>query len=168
MIAEISAGLSSLNTAKQIVQGLNALKSEISVNEAKINLQGLILEAQQGLFAAQQVEAENAKRIANLEHEIVKLKDWSTEAERYELKAIDSGAFAYMLKPGMERGEPPHWLCTNCFEKRQKSIVQFRGQQIDRNGSRGSHSNWGCNSCKAELVLVYTRKPSMPYQPKES
>ena len=54
MLAEISAGLSSLKAAKDIVQGLNALKTEAAINGVKIELQGLILDAQQGLFAAQE------------------------------------------------------------------------------------------------------------------
>lgn len=124
MIAEISAGFSSLNAAKQIIQGLNALNTEIAVNDAKIKLQSLILEAQQGLFAAQQAEAANAEKVALLEKEIMRLKDWSAEKERYELKKYNPGSFAYTPKRGMENGQPSHRLCSHCYEQGKKSILQ--------------------------------------------
>ena len=62
MIAEISMGLSSLNAAKDIVKGLDSLRTEAAINEVKINLQGLILDAQQGLFSAQELQSEAAQR----------------------------------------------------------------------------------------------------------
>ena len=68
MLAEIAGGLSSLRTMKDIVQGLNAAKTEAAINGVKIELQGLILEAQQGLFAAQEAQSSGARRIADLEH----------------------------------------------------------------------------------------------------
>jgi hypothetical protein len=67
MLAEISAGLGSLKAAKDIVQGLSAAKTEAAVNGVKIDLQGLILDAQQGLFAAQEAQSADARRIADLE-----------------------------------------------------------------------------------------------------
>lgn len=165
MIAEIAAGLSSLNAAKQIVQGLNAANTAINVNDVKIELQGLILEAQQALFAAQQAEASTAQKIGALEQEIVRLKDWSAEKASYQMTAICRGAFAYTRKPGMEAGEPPHWLCTTCFENGKKAVLQFQGQQREPNGGRGSYSDWRCNGCKATVTVQYTRKPDIPYVP---
>ena len=61
MLAEISAGLSSLNAAKDIVKALDGLKTQAAINEVKINLQGLILDAQQGLFAAQELQSSAAQ-----------------------------------------------------------------------------------------------------------
>lgn len=124
MLAEISAGLSGLNAAKQIIQGLDAIRTEAALNEVKINLQGFILEAHQGLFAAQQAQAADAARIGELEQEIVRLKDWTAEQEQYELADVQYGALAYRPKEGMKEGEPPHWLCPTCFGVRKKSYLQ--------------------------------------------
>jgi hypothetical protein len=165
MLAEISAGLGSLKTMKDIVQGLNAAKNEAAINGLKIELQGLILDAQQGLFAAQEAQSSGAQRIAQLEQQIAAFEDWNTEKQRYQLQTIDRGAFAYMHKPGMNDGEPPMWLCQTCFDKRHKSALQYIAQDRGSGsaGGRGSHSRWGCNLCKAEVVVVYTRRPSEPY-----
>ena len=161
-ITEITAGLGSLKAAKDIVQGLNAAATEVTVNDVKIQLQGFILEAQQGLFAAQQNEAALAARINELEQETMRLKDWSAEREKYELKPIDTGSFAYMPKTGMDDSQPPHWLCTECFENGHKSILQFQ-KQYNNAGSGGAKSDYKCNKCKATLAVFYRRHPDRPY-----
>lgn len=150
MLAEISAGLTGLNAAKQIIQGLDAIRTETALNEVKINLQGFILEAHQGLFAAQQAQATDAARIAELEQEIMRLKDWSAEREKYELKALGRGSFAYMLKAPMRGTEPAHWLCTQCYTGGKKAIMQLQGQH--KAGPRDVvHA---CPSCQANFATA--------------
>ena len=43
------------------------------------------------------------------------IADWRTEAQRYELRDIGSGNWAYMLKPEERGSEYPAWLCPTCF-----------------------------------------------------
>ena len=155
MLAEIASGLSSLKTMKDIVQGMNAAKGEAAVNTVKIELQGLILDAQQGLFAAQEAQSTDARRIAELEQEIVRLKDWSAEKERYQLVDIWQGSVAYMPKPGMENGEPAHWLCSNCFNQGRKSFLAPQGQV-------GPHAVWKCNDCKGTMTISARVRPAYP------
>ncbi len=162
MLTEISAGLTSLKAAKDIVQGLNVAKTEAAINGVKIELQGLILEAQQGLFAAQEAQSSDARRIADLEQEIVRLKDWSSERQRYQLTQIDIASFAYMHKPGMEDGEPPHWLCTQCFDQGHRSILQpFETGGNQRGGAQTKHR---CNRCNLTVSVFYRRRPERPYE----
>ena len=162
MIAEISAGFSSLKAAKDIIQGLNAIKTQEAINEVKINLQSLMLDAQQGLFAAQEREAALVKTIAALEQEIVDLKDWQAEKRRYELKNLGRSSFAYMVKPAMREGEPPHWLCTNCFDSAQKSIMQYQGR-----GKEPRDAIHGCNRCKATIIVHYATLPEYAAPPQD-
>jgi hypothetical protein len=159
MLVEITAGLQSLKMAKDIVQGLNAAKTEAAINSVKIDLQGLILEAQQGLFAAQEAQTAATLRIADLEQEIVGLKDWSAEKQRYHLVDAGRGAVAYMPKPGMEQGEPAHWLCANCFNQGRKSFLQFKGQGLTKNAME---STYGCDACKGSLNVASRTKPTYP------
>ncbi len=162
MIAEIGAGLGALKTAMDLAKGLQAASSQATINEVKIGLQQSILEAQSALASAQQADATTTGRIRDLEQQIVEFKDWSRDAERYELKAIDRGCFAYMPKAGMGNGEPPHWLCANCFNRRHKSFLQFKGQDQDR-GTRGITSTYACDTCKGSLKVHYTRDPAKPW-----
>jgi hypothetical protein len=152
MLVAIASGLSSLNAAKDIAKGLDSLKTSVAVNQAKIDLQSLILEAQQALFAAQESEATSAKRVGELEQEIVRLKDWSAEKERYRLVDIWRGTVAYMPKPGMENGEPAHWLCSNCFNQSRKSFLALQGQV-------GPNAVWKCNDCNGSLTISARTTP---------
>lgn len=167
MLAEISAGFSSLKAASDIIKGLNAANTQAAINEVKISLQERIFEAHAALSAAQTAQATTLQRISELEQEIMQLKDWEREKQRYQLNAIDRGAFAYVPKPGMDSSEPPHWLCANCFNRGQKSFLQFKGQDAMPGGGRGDHSTYACDACKSSVKVFYTRNPSKPWNPAE-
>lgn len=83
------------------------------------------------------------------------MKDWSSERERYQLTATapSDGSMVYMLKPAMRGTEPPHWLCTRCFDDGKKAILQ-------KQKSDGSFSIYGCPSCKATLSTHWRRVPT--------
>lgn len=158
-IVEISAGLNSLKLAKDIVQALNGAQNAVAINQVKLDLQSAILDAQQGLFSAQEAQSAAAKRIADLEQEIVRLKDWSAERERYQLVDVGTGAFAFMPKVGMENGQPAHWLCANCFEHGRKSVIQFKGQGKEA-GGRQDECLWGCDTCKGSFRTSWGARPN--------
>lgn len=128
MLAEISAGLGGLKTAFDIVQGLNASAKTAAINDIKIALGQHILEAQAALTLAGEAQATAVETIRNLEQEIVYLKDWSAEKQRYELKKFYPGTLAYVLKAEMANGEPIHSLCANCYEQDKKSVLQATAQ----------------------------------------
>lgn len=157
MISEITAALSGLKTALDIAQTLN---TRTAVDAVKIDLQQKIVDAMTALNEAAATHSAQAKRIDSLEAEIVQLKAWDGEKKRYELKDVYRGAFAFVLKPGMEQGQPPHWLCANCFERRHKSYLQFRGQDQGPNGSRGETSSYGCDICKGTVKVSYRGTPA--------
>ncbi len=159
MFGEFAAGIASLKAAGDILKGLNAASTQAAINEAKISLQERVFEAREALAAAQNEQAAALARISELEQEIVRLKDWEAERERYELRDAGRGAFAYMQKSGVNTGEPPHWLCANCFNKRQKSLLQFRGQNQMPGGPRTETSRYGCDSCAGAIIVGYAVNP---------
>jgi Zn finger protein HypA/HybF involved in hydrogenase expression len=157
-IAEISAGLSSLNVIKGLVQGLDATRKAVITQEIKLELLDKLLEAQQALFAAQQAEADNVARIKGLEAEIARLKDWEGERIYYELTRIQGGAVVYMAKPGKRGTEPPHWYCTNCFGDAKRSILQPQGEAVKGSGE----GIWACPVCKTKITTHWRSRPQWP------
>lgn len=147
MIAEISAGLSGLKAAKDVLHALHGVQTAVAINEVKFALQSHLLDAQQGLFAAQEAQSASSKRIADLEQQIVNLKNWECEKQRYELKKYYPGALTYTLKAGVEGCEPPHHLCANCYQKGEKSILQGTAETQMR------YRVHLCPSCKTKTVL---------------
>lgn len=160
MIAEIGAGITSLKAALDITKGLSAVNTQVSINDVRISLQEHILNAQLALAAANEAQATAAQRVRELEQEIVRLKESSTEKGRYQLHDLGRGAVAYMLKPGMDNGEAAHWLCANCFNQGRKAFLQFKGQDKRPGGGNAETSNYGCDTCKSSLKVLYTVTPA--------
>lgn len=158
MIAEIKTGLSSLQTALGLAKTLNAAATQAAINDVKLELQDHIFAARQALAAADD-------RIRELEQQIVQFEHWEGEKKRYRLRAIDVHAFAYMLEPGMENGEPPHWLCQPCFENRKRSVLQFLNAN-ERAANMGIQARWGCSVCKGGVSVYFQREPAIPWEPK--
>jgi hypothetical protein len=151
MIAEISAGINGLKAAKDMVQALHGVQTAVAINEVKFALQGHLLDAQQGLFAAQEAQSAASKRIAELEKEIVRLKDWEGEKQRYELKDTGQGTLAYALKAGIETGEPAHWLCPSCYQDGKKSILKHEHL------ATGRVHTLNCHPCGMDILVTGNR-----------
>lgn len=84
--------------------------------------------AQQHVFAVQEERASLVQKVSDLEKEVACLETWETEKERYELKKPRNGAFAKVLKIESANGKPPHALCTTCYDRRNKTILQSNGK----------------------------------------
>jgi hypothetical protein len=154
MIAEIGAAYSGLKTAYDIAKGLNATVTKVQINEIKIALQQHIMDAREALDVARETEAASARRIADLEQQIVRLKDWEAQKQRYQLTEISNGVFAHMLKSAVETGEPRHCLCTNCFQHGKPSTLQAeQSYGVD---------TLSCPLCKT-AVKVSHKHPNYPY-----
>lgn len=139
--AEIGLGIKALKTAFDIAKEAKDLTDTTAMRSKIIEMQGLIMDAQAGAIAAREAHAEQIDRIRALEAEVRDFKTRQAEIERYELKDLGWGAFAYMLKPDARGSEPPHWACANCYKKCEIAILQHT---VVRNLG----TKWECPSCK--------------------
>jgi hypothetical protein len=117
MVGEAFAGLSAIKTAFDIAKGLKDIDDATRRNAAVIELQEKILTAQ-----TEQLDLIN--RVRDLEKKVDSFETWEAEKQRYRLTQLSSGVTAYALKQGMENGEPPHFICGNCYQEHHKSILQ--------------------------------------------
>ncbi|HEX4106394.1 MAG TPA: hypothetical protein VHX92_09205 [Rhizomicrobium sp.] len=147
VIAEIAEGLTGIKTALDILKGLKKSQATGGILTEIADLQTALIEVQQGIMAANQTHTADIDRIRELEKEVATLKAWGTEKERYELKQIDAGYVAYMLKPSERGGDPPHWLCATCYSNGQKAFVQAQGRTKD-----GIHLMLECGTCGAKAA----------------
>jgi hypothetical protein len=135
VIAETISGLHAVKTAFDIAKGLKDIDDATRRNAAVIELQEKILTAQTAQSAL-------VEKVGDLEKEVAGLKAWDADKQRYELKQLTMGFFAYIPKEGMERGEPIHALCANCYQRGVKSLLQSNGEpQIFKHA-------WVCHACK--------------------
>jgi hypothetical protein len=140
MVAEVFGGLSAIKTAFDIAKGLKDIDDAARRNAAVIELQEKIL-------TAQQTQASLIETVSGLEKEVAQLKAWEADKQRYELKALASGLFAFALKPSMSNGEPMHYICANCCAAGKKSYLQqhFSGPYYDEFRCHGCGEQIGVN-----------------------
>lgn len=152
MIAELQAGYAGTKAALDVAKGIFALKSEVERNQAVIDIQRHVLEAKRALGDAEREYTASLKRIEALEQEIARLKDWSSEMARYQARDVYRGAIAYVMKPGMENGEEPHYLCANCFIDKRKSFLQLKG-------TSAMEAKYGCDACGGSIAISNRAHP---------
>jgi hypothetical protein len=146
MAAEILAGLGALKTAFDLAKGLKDIDDAARRNAAVIELQEKIL-------AAQEAQSTLVKHIDELEAKVTGYENWETEKKRYALTDFGGNSFAYALKPEEANGEPAHRICPNCYEKRQKAILQFKFRAAT------GRDKWICNNCSKEFEFGHPAPP---------
>lgn len=147
MLENIQIAYNSGKAIFDIAKGINSLSSEVERNQAVIEIQRHAMDANVSLMDAQQAYSAALKHIDNLEQQIVQMKKWSGEKERYQLKRFHPGSLAYALKPEMAGGEPTHLLCANCYENGTKSLLQATHRTPAR------YRLHLCPSCKSEFEI---------------
>jgi len=124
----ISQGLSALKATSDIVKALIGLRDYAQILEKTVELNQQIATAQAALISAHQEQSSLLDQVHALEKEITDMETWNAKKDDYELCAVSAGALAYMLKQSTRGTEPPHWLCTNCYENSKPSIMQAFGE----------------------------------------
>jgi hypothetical protein len=123
-LGQIAAAVSSLKAAGDIAKGLLSLKTMAEVQSKAIELNQQIIDAQHQIFSANAAQAALVDEVRDLKGQLARMKDWDAQKKRYQLKSPFPGAMAYAVKKEMNEGEPPHYLCTSCFQKEERSILQ--------------------------------------------
>lgn len=144
-ISAIAGTVSALKGATDIAKAMMDLRDAQAVQTKVLELNSKILEAQRSAFAANEERTSLIARVSELEKELAEFKAWSAEKQRYELKQLHRGPFAYILREGEERGEELHALCTNCYQNGVKSFLQMSGDV-------NVHvRTWNCPACKMSV-----------------
>ena len=138
MVGEVFAGMTAFKAMFDITKSLKDMDDAVRRNAAVADLWEQIIAAQMRYTAA-------VEQVGELREELTRFETWESEKQRYELKDLYRGFYAYVPKVGMEQGEPPHALCTNCYNKSFKSILQSSGHII-------IHEHfWLCPSCNTKI-----------------
>lgn len=142
MVAEVFAGMTAFKAMFDITKSLKDMDDAVRRNAAVSDLWEQIIAAQVRYTAA-------VEQVDELKEELRRFETWEAEKKRYELYDIHRGFYGYILKEGSENGEPPHALCTNCYQRGFKSILQSSGHMTAHDHS------WDCPACKTK-----TKNPS--------
>ena len=157
MVSELVTGIGLFKSMLDIAKGLKDINGAAIRNTA-------IIELQETIFTAREQHAALTERVSELKKEVTHLKAWDAEKEKYELIEVSTGAFTYMLKPDARGSEPPHWLCTTCYQDHKKSIIQGMGKKP---GNR-DEKIYRCPSCKAEFMTHWFVSPGKEMERKNN
>ena len=119
----IQGTIASLKFAGDVAKSLLELKTLGDVQGKVIELQSAILSAQSSALSANAEQSAMVEEIRALKEELASVKAWESEKQRYKLISPWTGGVAYALKETMANGEPPHLICTKCYEDGRKSIL---------------------------------------------
>ncbi|MDL1988938.1 MAG: hypothetical protein LWX08_15085, partial [Deltaproteobacteria bacterium] len=123
----IQGTISGLKTAADIAKSMINLKSMSDVQSKVVELQSSILAAQSSALSANAEQFSMVDEIRTLKEEITRIKTWEGEKQRYQLHTPWKGTgVVYALKESMSNAEPPHYLCTKCYEDGKRMILQPR------------------------------------------
>lgn len=151
MVAEIFAGISGFKAMLDIAKSFK----DISDSAAR---QNIAIELREQILSAQETQATLIEKVRTLEAEITRFETWDTERQKYQLKNVAKGATAYVLKKHAREGEPPHWICPNCYQHRKKSILQSAGP-AEKSGADMRKTAWGCAECGSSIRVQFTITP---------
>lgn len=146
-ISAISGLMNSMNAVVNITKAMKDVHDANIIQTKVFELTREIMSAQACAIQAQMAQTELLERVRQLEEEKSKLEAWNAEKQRYELREVSTGVFAFTLKLGMEQGQPSHMLCANCYDQGHASRLQ--ATQELRMG-RMVHV---CHRCKADYEM---------------
>lgn len=130
MFAEISAAVTSAKTALDIVKAAQGLSNYNELVTAVSEVNTKLMDATVVTLASLEKQSALTKEITELKEKLREIEDWESQMNRYKLHAFATGALAYALRSGQENGEPMHYLCTTCMDKKKKTTLQPKSRVL--------------------------------------
>ncbi len=151
--------ISSIKLAVEISKSIINLRQVSGAKRELNELYEALLAANRSAFEADAHQAAMIEKIRNLKEELARIKAWEDQKPRYKLVSAWQGAVLYALKETYSSSEPPHWICTNCYEDGRKSILNPFWN--------GHFFVVSCPTCKAEFHGSFVSSPPKPQYAEE-
>ena len=147
MINELMMASQSVQALGTLLKAANGLANYNEIVAKVSDVNSKLMGANAVALAAQEKQSSLATKVQELEGEVAKLKDWSAEAERYEVEEVATGVFAYLGKGQAVKLQSAQKLCANCFNQGTKSLLQQQHVEV------GRQLSLVCHRCKANVVF---------------
>lgn len=141
MIPDILSAIATVKGMTELTSLIIKAKTDEATTEKAIQLQSAIISLQSNLMAIQAQNQDLLRTKDDLEKKLIEMKSWKSEAKKYELCEVASGVFVMATKQNSQPSSPMHWICANCYQKREKSILQYIGNPSDG-------AQYECPNCK--------------------
>ena len=148
-LSEIGAAYTGVKFIKDLLSGILSAKVEgvakEKINEAVEKL-GTV---QDSLFYLREELSQLQTENHELKEKLKAAEDWKAKLAEYELKQTEGGAVVYGFK-----GEPRHYICPNCLNKKEVQILQGRKDSMS--------SNLRCPGCDKDFPVKRQRDIDLP------
>lgn len=151
-VSAIAGTVSALKGAMDIAKAMIGLSNAQAIQVKVIELNAIILDAQRSAFSANEERAALIEKISQLEKKLAGVEAWETEKQRYKPVDAGDGNIAYILKPTMRDGEPPHYICANCYQQGKASILAHMH-------THGMGDLLTCPLCKTKNLISRNYQP---------
>lgn len=146
MIHELLMASQSVQSLGSLLKAAHGLANYNEIVAALAEVNTKLMQANALALSSQEKQAASAARVQELEQEVMRLKDWSAEAQQYEALEIARGVFAHVKKDRVGTLQSAHKLCSNCFHQNRKSLLQrFR--------EPGRDEGLVCHRCEKKIVF---------------
>ena len=134
-VSQIGAAYAGVKFIKESLSAILNAKIEAAAREKINEALEKVGTVQDTLFYLRdelsRLQAENYE----LKEKLIATEDWKARLAKYELKETQGGAVVFQFK-----GEPRHYICPNCVNKKEAQILQRRKDSMS-----GDFRCYGCN-----------------------
>lgn len=155
MLAEITAVLEGIKVTTDIAKGLKSAYDSHTIAEAQAQVLEKLTNLRMDTLTLQDKTSEIIEKRDELARKLKEFEDWKATQEKYRLSELQRGKFVYTPKELQNSSEPAHYLCTNCYDHREKSILQAAWHD-------DFDAKYICPRCKMELELFFKSRPLGP------
>ena len=156
-IAAIQSTITGLKVVTGLIKGMQT-KNAIGFQEKIIELQAALLEVHTNAISATTAQFELLEQVRALEEQLKAFNDWDEQGPRYALVCPwRDAAQVYALRKASSAGEVPHFVCPNCFLKRQRVILSQAFATPNR------YAFLACPSCKASIYADFRHMAAPKY-----
>lgn len=147
MYAELTAAMASLKVAGELALAAVSAQQRAKVQEALTEVNERLHKTSAAALASLEQVTTLRGRVQELEAENRRLRDWETEAQRYALREVAKGVFAYLEKDNVQPPQAAVKLCPTCYQRREKSVLQQQDVLV------GRQLKLTCFACKFDVTF---------------
>jgi hypothetical protein len=136
-IPEVVAVVSGIKVVIDIAKGLKSAHDAHTITQAQSDILEKLLDLRIDALSLQEKTSTLINEKEELAKKLMEFEKWAETERQYELAKLPPGILVYAQKKSGTSTEPKHWLCTNCWKDRKKSILQLE--------YTGAHT---CPECK--------------------
>ena len=159
---ELTMAFSSIKGALELIKLISESRKDSIVKEKTIELRNTIMDIQMSFTELYEKYSTLLQENNGLKENIMQISEWKQTESQYELINVSAGNFAYIPNDTHPNPNPFHCLCTNCYEKRKKSILQLKRQLSS------TASNYFCPECGMIILILSKNIPNHQPNPQQS